>query len=337
MYRCGYSAAATGGAGNMNGSVPFTSCDFSRTNCQQRGMFNKDIAQNVTARFGGVEFVPPSIIVRSYREKGSHASITLDNQAKYNDCVPLVYGIGWYQPPIVFARNDGNLTHMEVLLGAGTITSIVKVGVNNIELPGGGSGGNMTGTGWYNVVTTGDRNGTFNSDFTDAGGSPVGDPYGSMAVLSVVVPNAISDGRALPSIQVLIRGLKLARYDQSGSFVGEDYTNNPAWVLLDVLRRSGWTVDELDLVSFANAAQRCDQLVTTIDLNGNSTQVPRFQCNLTLTQARSASDVVRGIRNGSGLFLNFNPLGLLRACVEDTLAGQQAVKPDGSNGATALN
>ena len=38
----------------------------------------------------------------------------------------------------------------------------------------------------------------------------MGDPYGSMAVLSVVVPNRISDGRSLPKVEVLIRGMKLA-------------------------------------------------------------------------------------------------------------------------------
>jgi hypothetical protein len=159
-----------------------------------------------------------------------------------------------------------------------------------------------------------------------------------MAYMSVVVPNAINDGRSLPSIQVLIRGLKLASYDATGASPGaDDYTNNPAWVLLDVLRRSGWTLEEIDLPSFAAAAQICDQPVSTKDLHGNSTQVPRFQCNLMLTQVRSASDIVRGIRNGSGLFLNFNAQGLLRVSVEGMLAEQQPSKPDGDNGATALN
>ena len=286
VYRCGYSADLAGGAGNLNGAAPFTTCDYSRTQCIQRGMFSTDAAENVTARFGGIEFVPPSIVVRSYREKGSHVSTPVENQAMYNDCVPLVYGTGWYQTPIVFARNDGNLTRMEVLLGAGEIAGVLKVVVNDIEIPAGSTGANMTATGWYNIVSPGTRNGAFNTDFTDAQGVPLGDPYGSMAYMAVVVPNAISDGRSLPSIQVLIRGLKLSRYDGSGASAGpDDYTNNPAWVLLDVLRRSGWTLDEIDVASFAAAAQICDEPVQTTDLNGNSTQVPRFQCNLIMTQA----------------------------------------------------
>ena len=45
----------------------------------------------------------------------------------------------------------------------------------------------MTPTGWYNVVTMGGRTGTFNPEYVDTSGNPLGDPYGSMAVLNVVV------------------------------------------------------------------------------------------------------------------------------------------------------
>ncbi len=337
-YRCGYSADISGGVGNLNGSVPYTTCDYTRAQCVQRGMFSTDTVQNTTARFGGIEFVPPSIIVRTYRDKSSHVSTTLDNQANYNDPVPLIYGTGWYQPPIVFARNDGNLTRMEVLLGEGEMTSVLKVIVNNIEIPLGVSGTNMTATGWYNVVSHGTRNGAFNYNFTDANGAPLGDPYGSMAYMSVVVPNAINNGTSLPAIQVLVQGLKLSPYDATGTYLGNDvYTNNPVWVLLDVLRRSGWTLGELDVPSFANAAAICATPKQTTDLNGNATQIPRYQCNLLLTRRQSASDVVRGIRNGSGLFLNFDSEGLLQVTVEDTLAAQQPTKPDGSNSESTLN
>jgi hypothetical protein len=331
FYRCGYSADQTGGVGNLDGTAPFTSCDFTRAQCQQRGMFDTDSQNHVTRRFGGIEFVPASVIVRSYGEKGSHVSTPLDNQARYNDFVPLLYGTGWYQPPVVFARNDGNLTRFEVLLGAGEIAGVVKVIVNNIEIPVGITGSNMTATGWYSVVSFGARSGGFNPDFSDSAGNPLGDPYGTMAFLSVVVPNRISDGHSLPTIKVLVQGLKLPRFDSAGSHVDDIFTNNPTWVLLDVLRRSGWRMDEVDLGSFASVAPRCDALVQTKDLNGNDTLIPRYQCNLLLTKRRSAADVVRGIRNGSGLYLTFGPSGLLQLKAEDTLALQQPVKPLGSN------
>ena len=337
FYFCGYSADQPGGVGNLNAGEPYATCDYSRAQCTERGMFDKDSGNNITRRFGGIEFVPASIYVRTYGEKGSHISIPPANVAFYNDFVPLIYGTGWYQPPIVFARNDGNLSHLEVLLGAGKLTGVLKVVVNNIEIPAGVAGTNMTGTGWYNVVSLGNRNGSFNLDFTDSFGNPMGDPYGSMAFMSVVVPNNISDGRSLPSIQVLIQGLTLARFDSGGNHTNDVFTNNSAWVLLDILRRSGWALSDLDLGSFSAAAQRCDALVHTTDLNGNDTLIPRYQCNLLLTKRRSASDIVRGIRNGAALYFAFNTVGQLQLNAEDTLALQQPSKPIFSNSTTTLN
>ena len=37
FYKCGYSADATGGAGNLNSGAVFTSCDYSRTQCKTEG------------------------------------------------------------------------------------------------------------------------------------------------------------------------------------------------------------------------------------------------------------------------------------------------------------
>lgn len=337
FYKCGYSADQTGGAGTLAAGGPYTSCDYSRGQCQQRGMFSGDANNQVTRRFGGIEFLPPAIQVRSYGEKGSHLAIPLTNQALYNDLVPLVYGTGWYEPPIVFARNDGNLTHFEVLLGAGQLTAVLKVVVNDIEIPVGVSGANMTATGWYNVVTLGTRNGNFNPDFCDASGNPLGDPYGSMGMMAVVVPNGISNGTSLPTIEVLIQGMQLATFDSNGNPLGNAFTNNPAWVLLDVLLRSGWTTDLLDLASFAAVAQRCDALVHTTDLNGNDTLIPRYQCNLILTSRRSAGDIVRGIRNASALYLSFDSNGCLQLNSEDTLAVQQPTQAAGGNSSEELN
>ncbi len=335
-YRCGY-APDQGGPGNLNNGQPFTTCDYTRANCSERGMFKTDSAGSTTARFGGVEFVPSTILVRSYGEKSQHVSSAAESATLYNDFVPLVYGTGWYQPPVVFARNDGNLTRMEVLLGAGEMTQVIKILVNDIEIPAGQPGTNMTGTGWFNVITTGTRSGAFNPDFADASGVPQGDPYGSMAAVSVVVPNRISDGRSVPTVKVLARGLKLAQYDSSGGLVKQDYSNNPAWVLLDVLQRSGWSIAEIDTRTFASAAAVCDELLNTVDVHGNPTQIPRYQCNLIITRRRSASDVVRGIRNNASLYLNLSPAGLLQLNVEGTLAAQQSTLPEGSNATEVLN
>ena len=151
FFRCGYSPDQDGGCGNNNdNSGPFTSCDYSRASCVERGMFDHDSSGRETRRFGGVEFVPSTITVRSYGESGSHTSAAIENESRYNDVVPLIYGIAWYRPPVTFARNDGNLTHTEVLLSMGEIDSVVKVLANGIELPSGKDAPQATATGWYN-------------------------------------------------------------------------------------------------------------------------------------------------------------------------------------------
>ena len=336
FYSCGYSAGLSGGAGNLNSGAPFRDCDRTRIDCELRGMFERDDSGQITSRFGGMEFVPPAIMVRSYGEKGRHLSPVIDNLALYDDCVPLVYGTGWYQPPVVFARNDGNLTRMEVLLGSGEIAGVDKVIVNNVEIPAGQAGVNMTGTGWYTVVSNGARNGSFNLDFTDGSGAPLGDPYGSMAFVSVVVPNRISDGQALARVNVLVRGLKLPRYDTNGALLDTAFSNNPAWVLLDVLRRAGWDAAEINIASFARAAAVCDELIPATDLNGNAMLLPRYQCNLIITRRRSVGDLVRGISNGVGVLLVMGDDGLLQAVLQGALALQQGTKPPGSNATEIL-
>ena len=327
FFRCGYSPDQTDGRGNPG----FSTCDCTRAQCEERGMFDHDGQGRKTRRFGGVEFVPSTISVKTYGEKDSRASGAVENESRYNDFVPVVYGRAWYRPPIVFARNDGNLTRMEVLLGCGEIHDVLKVVVNGNEMPTGRSASHATATGWYNVVSHGARNGAFNEDF------PAGDPYGSMAVLSVVVPNRISDGSPLPRVDVLVEGLRIATWHEDGEYAGEPFTNNPAWVLLDLLRRAGWELDEIDLTSFARAAGYCAERLETTDLHGAAISIARFACNVVLRRRRSAADVIRGIRNSAGLMLTYGAGGRLQLLAESSIAVQQPLKLEGSNSTEMLN
>jgi len=322
FYRCGYSAGAPGGSGSLNGTDPFVACGYTRAECEARGMF---------AHFGGIEFVPPAISVRTYGDKTWHTSAVSMNGTRYNDFVPMVYGTAWYEPPVVFARNDGNLTRMEVLLGIGEIEGVLKVLVNDVEVPVGVAGTNMTATGWHSVMTLGTRTGVCNPDF------PMGDPYGSMAYLSVVVPNRLNDGTALPRVKVLAQGLKVPRYAADGSELGETFSANPAWVLLDVLRRMGWTLAEVDLSSFAAAASYCDEEIDALDLNGNAIRLPRFECNFVLQNRRSAGDLARGVRNSARLLLGYGVDGRIAARVENAIATEMPAKPAWSNATEPLD
>jgi hypothetical protein len=338
FFQCGYSADQPNGLGSLNASeAVYESCSYTRSDCTARGMFNIDGQSRSTARFGGIEFVPPTISVRSAGEKGSHYSPVNTNEARYNDFVPMIYGTAWFNPSVVFSRNDGNLTHFEVLLGIGEIQGVQKVLVNQIEIPIGQSGRNMTGTGWYNVVSNGTRNGGFNLDFTDGHGNPIGDPYGSMAFLSIVVPNRINDGSNLPDIEVLIDGVRVPVYAPDGTSLGESFSNNPAWVILDLLRRIGWADAEIDRQSFATAAAYCAEPIQTLDLFGNPVTTPRFQTNLVLKNRRTAADVIRGIRNSARMLLRYGRTGLLELFVENSIALQQPDPLPSSNAQYSLN
>jgi hypothetical protein len=326
-YRCGYSADVSGGSGNLNGTAPFTTCGYVRTDCQARGLLQ---------RFGGLEFVPSVIAVRGYGKDWTTSALSV-NQARYNDYVPMVYGTAWYEPPVVFARNDGNLTRMEVLLGIGQIQGVLTVLVSGVQIPVGVNGANMTGTGWYNLLTVGTRDGAFDMNFADASGNPAGDPYGSMAYLSVVVPNQLNNGNSLPIVQVLVQGLIVPTYAADGTYNRDQFSGNPAWILLDVLRRSGWAETEIDMASFAATAAYCDEQIQSTDLNGNAIAIPRFQCNVVLQKRKSAGDLVRGIRNADRLYLTYGPGGVLQLQVENSLSLQQPTQGTYTNSTASLN
>lgn len=337
FYPCGYSAGEIGGRGNLNGGSPFTSCALTRSDCIERGMFSQDSGSNTTRRFGGCEFVPASILVRGHGSSRAEPAAVSVNEARYNDFVPLAYGTVWIEPPVVFARNDGNLSRIEVLLSSGKVESVRKVVVNNIEIPIGVSGLDMTASGWWNLFADGGRAGGFNLNFTDANGNPLGDPYGSVAALSVVVPNQIHNGSTLPRVRVLLEGAQVERFDPAGTSLGFAFSNNPSWILMDVLRRSGWRLSELDAASFAAAAAVCDETIAATDNQGNPISIRRFECNLLVRDRQTAADVIRTVRTSARLQLTYQPDGRLGVYVENSLLLQQPSKPAGSNAPAPVN
>lgn len=337
FWKCGYSPDQADGCGSTNGAEIYTECSRTVSDCRQRGMYSKDAAGHTTARFGGFTYLPASILVRPSGEKSPRWSEAIEGKARANDPLPLLYGTLWTRALVNFARSDGNLTHYELVLSTGQVSRVLKVLADGMEVPPGHAGTNMTGTGWFNVVSDGNRNGGANPFFLNAGGEPEGDPHGSIATLAVAIPNKLLSGSSLPRFEVLLEGMPLPQFEEDETELPPNFTSNPAWILLDLMRRSGWRRSEIDLGSFAKAAAHCDEMIQVVDESGASKAVRRFELNLALTERRSLTEIVRGIRLSTGLTLSLTATGQLSLMIESRLSSQSPTKRVTSNAASVLN
>lgn len=337
FHGCGYSPDISGGVGDLSPSGPFTSCNYTKSDCVVRGMYDRDMSLRATRRFAGFQFIPAARLVRGYGEKHSAMSTPSATDSTALELVPIAYGTVWTDGIVTISQSDGNLIRMEAVLCSGPIAGVVKVIVDGVEIPAGEPGRDMNATGWYNVVTLGGRSGSFNMDFRNESGEPVGDPNGGIAVLSIIVPSTLGRRVGNASIQVLVQGAILPTYNNAGVYSGDSFTSNPAWVLLDVMRRAGYREEELDLGSFAAAAIQCSELVVTVDSSGNEIVSPRSECNVLLRTKRPVSEIVRGIQAGSEISIRYNVSGKMEAFVEASIADQHPTLPYGSNAQAPLD
>ena len=223
-WECGYSPDVTdtdgpGGTaaarGNLNGSTPYTACANTKEECQARGMYSTDGASRATGRFGGVQWEPPQMFrSRGYISGNWEEGFNTTNEAKYGDFLPVPYGTIWIDPIVLPLTGEANSTRFEAVICYGEIQAVLKVVVNDVEVP---AATDIDGNPYtvsdplfrYNVVTRGSRNG---KACVDAGFASAGDPHGSMAVIEVVVPRSLADSASVPRVLVLIQGPKIRRY-----------------------------------------------------------------------------------------------------------------------------
>jgi len=83
--------------------------------------------------------------------------------------------------------------------------------------------------------------------------------------------------------------------DWDGTFREGVYTNNPAWVLYDLIHSKryglGRFVDTVDKWSFFRVAKYCDELVP----DGKGGEEPRYTCNLVLQKEAGARKVIKDL------------------------------------------
>ncbi len=337
-YECGYSPDATGGNARGNfetGSTPFTACNYTKADCEARGMFKIDGSSRVTGRFGGIQWdTPPGSLSREYTSGKFVEAKTNPVDEKYGNPVPMVYGIAWVDAVPTNVLGDGNSTRGEAIVCMGEVESIIHVVVDGIELQ---AANDITGgTNYsvrdallrYNIVNRGDRDGAPNLDKPYDGN---GDPYGSMCTILWVVPRRVNESATAPRIRVLVQGPKLRVYSDTETY-SKIYTSNPAWVLMDLLTWSGLAYDDLDIQTFIDAAAICAEAIEYTDQFGAVSTHARYSCSLVLRQRRSAADVIRAVRQGfGGILVPNSATGKLQLFVEGTLASQQPSAVTGSN------
>jgi hypothetical protein len=221
-YECGYSPDASGGnaRGNLNGGVPYTKCNHTKADCQARGMFEKDSALRMTGRFGGVQWDPPqSFRSRGYLTGKWEEGFNTSNEAKYGDFVPFVYGTAWVDPIICNVVGDANYTAFEALICFGEVDDILRVIVNDVEVP---AASTMTHGSLpvkdvlfhWNLVNRGHRDGGPAQGNIYEG---KGDPYGSFCTILITVPRKLADSSSVPRVRVLVRGPRIRQYKQIAS------------------------------------------------------------------------------------------------------------------------
>jgi len=90
---------------------------------------------------------------------------------------------------------------------------------------------------------------------------------------------------------------KVRVYD--GSSFTNEFTSNPAWVVLDILtgvaNEGALDDSQIDLSNFLTFANYCDELVDVVPLVGDSFTQARHECNLVVTQLTTVADLVQSI------------------------------------------
>jgi hypothetical protein len=337
--------------------VQFNTCDQTRQNCMIRmgnaattsvapdGDIFHDEAGRSTGRFGGVQYMPAGYTVsRGYLDGKWQQILNTSNQAKYGDLVPVNYGTTWVDCLVLNSNNDANYSNYEVMVGYGQHQWVYTVVINGVEIPHTYNDSVMSQVpnqlnaahdiagGWWAAVNDGRRN-------SPGQDSPVGgDPYGSLCVLHVCVPNQVASGSDAPQVQVWVDGPALRVYTTPSTYT-KVWTDNPAWVMLDAMFWAGLRAGtDIDIASFISAAAKFGtQISYTTMAGGTSNTQPQNRSNggaaipyskhavsLSLSGRTCAADVLRGLRNNcKSLILPNMANGLISLRPKETLASQQ--------------
>jgi hypothetical protein len=201
-------------------------------------------------------------------------------QTQTNNClaIPIIYGECKVAGNTIRQSGAGTTTLQKIIaLADGEIEAITDVRINNkaiSSLPG-CSNSNYIGTPTQLIDSR--VTGSTNAQRAEQVGGLRNTAY---IALTAKASNQLSGGVNLTTI---VKGSKVKIYSDLENY-NIEYSNNPAWCILDFLTRyngSGLPLEEIDLQSFIDAAAYCDE-----EVDGQK----RFTLNLVLDTKKSRLD-----------------------------------------------
>jgi len=118
-----------------------------------------------------------------------------------------------------------------------------------------------------------------------------GQTYSRRAYLCGAFPSDVQTDESLPNVECLIKGRVLPYYNASGTKLGDAWTQNPAWILVDAALNEEYgarlSASDIDWAAMYQAAQDFDTLGVTFNIHlTQSMKFPDFVellCNSTLS------------------------------------------------------
>lgn len=285
--------------------VLFGYCDQTQTSCQARGMFTTDSSSRNCFRNRSITFVP---VDWTYEQPSGHHTITSTNPnwAKYNDVIPLVYGTGRVTCKIMFAQT-ANDTRGQAIVCEGPVNSISNMIIDSETIP-------LNQSYPHHDTTTGMWTfglGAIGQDYTDVW-FPGSDTYSGIAIVSFNFPPQFANNSQNFNVSVLVQGLSLPIYNAAGTLQSVSFTDNPAWIILDVLRRSGWTLSELNIASFYAFSVYAAQQINAFISSTCTALLSRFRMSVILDQQLPAGEFLSTLLNQCRGVISYDTNGLLR-------------------------
>ena len=319
--------------------------NYGATNIAPDGDIAHDQAGRATARFGGIQWSPANRLIRSrsYETGAWIDALQIANTSILGGWHNIVYGQQFVTPKVANILEDGNSTRAEAVLCFGQVgvskqssANVAKLIVNGVQVPWIGDTRDYVFC--WDWVALGTRSGGLNAgqQFLNQG-----DCYGSLATIVFAVYRDLWDGGGAPNVQALIVAGALVRWN--GSQLVRDYSPlinegdqtvrfSAAWVLMDLLVRANFQYSDLDLDTFASAADFTDTFIHYRNINGIDSTHARYMCEFALTQRATAAEVIDSVLRCFDAYLVLSDqTGKLQLRIRKTLADQQPAPIPGSN------